>query len=57
MKRNISKGMLFGVCAGLADELKVEVVFVRAALLFLTFMGFGTPAIIYLILAIVMPTE
>jgi phage shock protein PspC (stress-responsive transcriptional regulator) len=57
MKRDASKKMIFGVCAGLAKELNVDVVIVRAIFLLGAFLGFGMPVIIYFVLAILMPVE
>jgi phage shock protein PspC (stress-responsive transcriptional regulator) len=56
MKRDISNKIIFGVCSGIANELKVDPVIVRAIFAILTLMGFGLPIIIYLVLAIVMPS-
>jgi len=57
MKRDISKKMIFGVCAGLAKDLNISTVLVRAVFLITALLGFGMPVIIYLILAILMPAE
>lgn len=55
MKRDIQNGMIFGVCAGVAKYFKVDVVFVRALFLLAAVLGFGSPVLIYLVLAICMP--
>lgn len=55
MKRDLSNKIIFGVCSGIAKELKIDPVVVRAIFAILTLMGFGLPIIIYLVLAIIMP--
>lgn len=57
MKRDIQNSMIFGVCAGLAKETSVDVTILRALFAVLTLMGFGLPIVIYLVLAVVMPTN
>lgn len=57
MKKNLEKKLIFGVCAGIADELQLDPTLVRAGFAILTLMGFGLPVIVYLILAIVMPSK
>lgn len=54
MKKDTANKMIFGVCSGLAKELNVDPTVVRAIFAILSLMGFGTPIIIYLVLAIVM---
>lgn len=54
MKRNMKNAMLFGVCAGIADELKVDPTIIRIIFVAATLAGFGLPVLIYLILALLM---
>lgn len=56
MKRNLSNKLIFGVCSGIAQEVGVDPVVVRAAFAIATLMGFGLPIVIYLVLAIIMPS-
>lgn len=58
MKRDLKNKMIFGVCAGLANEFKVNPAAVRLAFAVLTLMGFGLPILVYLVLALIMsPAE
>lgn len=57
MKRDLSNKILFGVCAGLAKELGVEVVFIRIAFAALTLCGFGLPVLFYLLATVLTPAE
>jgi phage shock protein C len=57
MKRDLKNKIIFGVCSGLANELKIDFVILRAIFLIGTLLGFGLPILIYLVLAIVMPAE
>jgi phage shock protein PspC (stress-responsive transcriptional regulator) len=57
MRRSSTDQMLFGVCSGLAQELKLDVALVRAIFLITALMGFGLPVVIYLVLALVSPKE
>lgn len=54
MKKNLTNKMVFGVCSGIADELNVDPLWIRGALIILTLMGFGLPIIIYIIMALIM---
>lgn len=57
MKRKTTNKLIFGVCSGLSEELKIDVVILRAIFLLGTLLGFGLPILVYLVLAIVMPAE
>ncbi len=57
LTRDSQNGMLWGVCAGLAKHLNVKVVWIRlAAILGLILTG-PIMAVIYVIMAIVLPQE
>ena len=57
LTRDSQNGMLWGVCAGLANHLHIDVVWVRlTTILGLLFTG-PIMVIIYVILAIVLPEE
>lgn len=57
MKKDKENAMISGVCAGLAKEFNVDPTIVRAIFAILTLMGFGLPIIIYIVMALVMPSE
>ena len=46
--------MLFGVCGGIAEYLRIDSTLIRIALVFFTFLG-GSGILLYIIAAIVMP--
>jgi phage shock protein C len=50
---NKADGKFLGVCAGIADYIGVEAIWVRVALVVLTLLGWGTAIPIYLIIAFV----
>lgn len=50
-----SEGKISGVCAGLARYLNIDVTVIRIIFLIMLFMGVGSPVLIYIVLAIVMP--
>ena len=54
-RKNRQNGMIFGVCAGLADQFGFDVLWVRIAFVALTLLGFGLPLILYLAIAILAP--
>ena len=56
MKKDLSNKVICGVCSGIAKEMNIDPVVVRAIFAILTLMGFGLPIIIYLVLAIIMPS-
>jgi phage shock protein PspC (stress-responsive transcriptional regulator) len=57
MKKDINNKVIFGVCSGLAKEFKIDVSWIRLAFVIAALMGFGLPIIIYIILAIILPTN
>ncbi len=59
MEKRLVKGAdkkLFGVCSGLGNYFEVDPTVIRIAFLLL-FFGLGTGLLIYLILAVVMPSN
>ncbi len=52
---NKADGKFLGVCAGIADYIGVEAIWVRVALVVLTLLGWGTAIPIYFIIAFVAP--
>jgi phage shock protein C len=57
LTRSTSNRMLAGVCAGLGDYLGIDPTIVRLLTLLAFFTGFGGIALVYLIMAIVVPEE
>jgi len=57
MKKDMANKMIFGVCAGIGNEMNIDPTVVRAIFAILALMGFGLPIIIYLVMAVVMPVE
>jgi phage shock protein C len=55
LKKSRKDKMLAGVCGGLAEYLGWDPTIVRIIFVICAILGYGSPAIIYLILAIVMP--
>ena len=51
------KGVIAGVCAGVAEFFGWDVATVRLVWFFLAILGVGAPVLFYLILSIVMPAE
>lgn len=47
--------MLTGVCGGIAEYLGWDPTIVRIIFVIATFLGWGSPVLLYLILALVMP--
>jgi len=56
MERNKEKGLIGGVCAGIAEELNVNPTFIRLGFLG-AFMFFGMGPLIYLVLWVIMPKK
>ncbi len=52
-RKNRTQGMIFGVCAGLADQFDLDRLWVRIGFVVLTLMGFGLPLLLYLAIAII----
>lgn len=49
--------MLLGVCGGLADYFNMDASVVRLIAVALIFLGVGSPILVYLVMAIVVPEE
>lgn len=54
-KSNTDK-MLFGVCGGLAEYMNMDSTVMRVLFVLITFFGIGSPILVYLILALIMPS-
>lgn len=48
--------MLFGVCGGLAEYMNMDSTVMRVLFVLITFFGIGSPILVYLILALIMPS-
>lgn len=57
LTRSTSNRMLAGVCAGLGDYLGIDPTIVRLLTVLAFFTGFGGIAIVYLVMAIVVPEQ
>ena len=57
LTRSTSNRMIAGVCAGLGDYLGIDPTIVRLLTLLAFFTGFGGIALVYLIMAIVVPEQ
>lgn len=57
MKKDMNNKMIFGVCSGLANEFQMDPTVVRLCFAVAAIMGFGLPVVVYVVLAMVMPTE
>lgn len=57
MKKDKDNAMIAGVCAGLAAEYNVDVTMVRLGFAVAALMGFGLPVVVYIVMALVMPSE
>jgi phage shock protein C len=49
--------MLFGVCGGLADYMNMDSTVMRVLFVLITVFGIGSPILVYLILALIMPSD
>ena len=47
--------ILFGVCGGLAEYFGWDSTWVRLAMVILSLAGVGSPVLVYIILAVIMP--
>jgi phage shock protein PspC (stress-responsive transcriptional regulator) len=54
-RKNRRDGMVFGVCAGMADHFGFDVLWTRVAFVALTLLGFGLPLLLYIVVAILAP--
>ena len=57
LTRNISNRMIAGVCAGLGEYFGIDPTIIRLITLLAFFTGFGSIALVYLIMAIVVPEQ
>ena len=57
LTRSTSNRMIAGVCAGLGEYLNIDPTIVRLLTLLAFFTGFGGIALVYLIMALVVPEQ
>ena len=57
LTRSTSNRMIAGVCAGLGEYLGIDPTIVRLLVILAFFTGFGGIAIVYLIMALVIPEQ
>lgn len=57
LTRSTSNRMIAGVCSGLGDYLGIDPTIVRLLFVLAFFTGFGGIAIVYLIMALVVPEQ
>lgn len=57
MKKDVTNGMMYGVCAGIAKEFDVDVSLVRLGFAIGALMGLGLPIAVYIVLAIILPKD
>jgi phage shock protein PspC (stress-responsive transcriptional regulator) len=57
LTRSTSNRMIAGVCAGLAEYLGIDPTIVRLLVVLAFFTGFGGIALVYLIMALVVPEQ
>ncbi len=55
LKRSFANSIFLGVCGGLGDYFNLDPVIIRVLFVLAFFFGFGSPLLIYIILAFVMP--
>jgi len=57
LTRSSDQKMLFGVCGGLAEYFGLDPTLIRLIFVFLAIIMVGSPLLIYIILALVMPNR
>ncbi len=57
LTRSTSNRMIAGVCAGLGEYLSIDPTIVRLLVILAFFTGFGGIALVYLIMALVIPEQ
>ncbi|MEY3127104.1 MAG: hypothetical protein RL273_1275 [Bacteroidota bacterium] len=57
LTRSTTDVQLAGVCAGIAEYFQLDPTLVRIGYVILSLMGMGSPVLLYILLAIIIPTE
>jgi phage shock protein C len=55
LKRSSTNSVVCGVCGGIAESIGTDPMWIRLAFVVATLMGLGSPILIYLVLALLMP--
>lgn len=55
LTKSRTDSMIAGVCGGIAEYFDIDPTLVRAGYLIFTFLGVGSPVILYILLAIIIP--
>ncbi|HYW36485.1 MAG TPA: PspC domain-containing protein [Balneolaceae bacterium] len=55
LRRSNTDKMIAGVCGGIAEYIGWDSTIIRVIFVVLTLVGWGTPILLYLILAIILP--
>jgi phage shock protein C len=57
LRKSSTEKMIFGVCGGLADHFNMDTTIIRLLFVLFALLGAGTSVIVYIVLAIVMPSD
>jgi len=57
LRRSFANSVFLGVCGGLGEYFGIDPVLVRIIFVLAFFLGFGSPVLIYIILALLMPKQ
>ena len=57
LTKSTDQKMLFGVCGGIAEFFGLDPTLIRLIFVFLTIIAVGSPVLVYIILAFLMPVR
>ncbi len=57
LAKSTDQKMLFGVCGGIAEYFGLDATLIRLIFVFLTIIAVGSPILVYIILAFLMPNR
>lgn len=57
LTKSTDQKMLFGVCGGIAEYFGLDPTLIRLVFVFLTIIAVGSPVLLYIISAFLMPTR
>ncbi|MDJ1472581.1 PspC domain-containing protein [Cytophagaceae bacterium DM2B3-1] len=55
LRRSFANSVFLGVCGGLGEYINMDPVLVRVLFVLAFFFGFGSPLLVYIVLAFLMP--
>jgi phage shock protein PspC (stress-responsive transcriptional regulator) len=55
LTKSSENAMIAGVCGGIAEYFDIDPTLVRIGYVVITFMGIGSPVLLYIIMALIMP--